>query len=435
MTKEKVVVLDDDPTGTQTVHGIPVLTTWSVGVLGQELLNDLPAFYILTNTRAMLPEAARVLNLELGRNLREASQHTGQPFVVVSRSDSTLRGHFPLELEALGQALETTFDAWLLIPFFEAGGRVTINDIHYVRMGEKLIPVGETEFARDPSFGFRSSNLREWVEEKTKGQVKAGDVQTISLEAIRTGKALEQLLSWPKGSIGIVNLEANSDLETFVQALNKAEGQGKHYLYRTAASFVAAKVGIKPKPLLSKQDLRLSGEQGGLIVVGSYVQKTTEQLAQLLQVPGVTGIELQVAALLDHRNQQELARVSLQIDELLQEGAEVVLYTSRVLMAGTDADSSLAIGNRVSESLVAVIQSLATRPRYLIAKGGITSSDVATKGLAVQRAMVEGQLLPGVPVWRLGLESRFPDLCYVVFPGNVGDEDSLAQVVQSLQAS
>lgn len=429
---EKVVVLDDDPTGTQTVHGIPVLTTWGVEELEQEFLNDLPAFYVLTNTRAILPNAARNLTLALSQNLREARKRTGQSFTLISRSDSTLRGHFPLELEALEEGLETRFDAWLLIPFFEAGGRITINDIHYVRTHEKLVPVAETEFAKDGTFGFKSSNLREWVEEKTKSRVKAKDVQTISLEDIRTGKTLEQLLSWPKGCVGIVNLEVNSDLETFVQGLRQAEGRGKRYLYRTAASFVAAKAGIKSKPLLAKEDLQLSSENGGLIIVGSYVQKSSEQLAELLRVPGVQGLELKTEVLLDERRDQELASVSSRLNQLLQNREEVVVYTSRILVTGQDASSSLIIGQQVSESLVQLVQSLNVQPRYLIAKGGITSSDIATKGLSVKRAMVEGQILPGVPVWRLGEESHFPVLCYIVFPGNVGTKESLAQIVQLL---
>lgn len=435
MIREKVVVLDDDPTGTQTVYGVPVLTTWGVEALEQELLDDLPCFYILTNTRAHPLERAKAINTEIGSNLEKAARLSKRAFTTVSRGDSTLRGHFPGEVEALAKALGDDFDAWLLIPFFEEGGRVTLDDVHYVRTGEKLIPAGDTEFARDHSFGFRASNLRDWVEEKTSGRTKASEVRSISLEAIRTGNALAQLLAWPKGSIGIVNLETNHDLETFVQDLTDAEACGKRYLYRTAASFVAAKAGITPKPLLTQGDLRLTAGQGGLTLVGSYVRKTSEQLAQLLRVPGVKSLELRVAALLDHRQEREFARVALQLDNFLQDGADVVVYTSRALVKGTKAVSSLSIGHQVSESLVRLVQTLRTRPRYLIAKGGITSSNVATRGLGVKRAMVEGQLLPGVPVWRLGFESRFPELCYVVFPGNVGDAGSLARVVQALRTA
>ncbi len=103
-------------------------------------------------------------------------------------------------------------------------------------------------------------------------------------------------------------------------------------------------------------------------------------------------------------------------------------------MTGVDAESSLAIGRRVSDGLVAIVRAISVRPRYLLAKGGITSSDIATQGLGVKRALVLGQLLPGVPVWQLGPETRYPGLGYIVFPGNVGGPQALAEVVLGLRS-
>jgi uncharacterized protein YgbK (DUF1537 family) len=428
---KKVVVLDDDPTGTQTVHGIPVLTTWRAKTLEQELLTDLPAFYVLTNTRAMSPEAARSLTLELARNLREASERVSKPFVVVSRSDSTLRGHFPLELEALEQALETRFDAWLLIPFFEAGGRITKNDVHYLREGTKLTPVAETEFANDATFGFKSSNLREWVEEKTAGRVRAQEVQSISLSDIQAGKVTKRLLELPKGCICIVNAEARHDMTLFVDGLLGAERQGKRYLYRTAASFAAARAGIRPRPFLTAKDLELPTTGGGLTVVGSYIQKSSEQLNKLLELP-VNALEVKVEHLLTHERASEIARVAGQAEALLKQNKDVVIYTSRQLLRDEAPERSLEIGERVSRGLVDIVRGIAVRPRYVLAKGGITSSDIATRGLEIKRAMVLGQVAAGVPVWRAGPESRFPGLTYIIFPGNVGKPETLAEVVQTL---
>jgi uncharacterized protein YgbK (DUF1537 family) len=429
--KEKVVVLDDDPTGTQTVHGIPVLTTWNVDALEQEFSNDLPAFYILTNTRAMLPDAAKRLNLELAHNLREASGQTGKPFVVVSRSDSTLRGHFPLELEALEQALETRFDAWLLVPFFEAGGRVTVNDVHYLREGEKLTPVSETEFARDATFGFKASNLRAWVEEKTLGRVKASEVQSISLEDIRAGSVTKRLLELPRSCICVVNSERQEDVEKFVTGLLEAERQGKRYLYRTAASFAAVRAGIQPRPLLTPSELELPATGGGLIVVGSYIQKSSEQLKKLLELP-VEALEVSVERLLTDEQNLEVTHLANQASERLEQNKDVVIYTSRQLVRAETPEQSLKIGERVSSGLVDIVRGLAARPRYVLAKGGITSSDVATKALEIKRAMVLGQIAAGVPVWRTLSESRFPGLSYIVFPGNVGGGETLAELARAL---
>ncbi|MGQ9792426.1 MAG: four-carbon acid sugar kinase family protein [Anaerolineae bacterium] len=435
-SRRKVVVLDDDPTGTQTVHNIPVLTEWSIEALCTELESELPAFYILTNSRSLSHAEAVALNTAIGCNLLEARRRSGREFVVISRSDSTLRGHFPGEVEALAQALQQEFNAWLIIPFFLEGGRYTIHDVHYVAEGEQLVPAGETEFARDVVFGYRASNLREWVEEKTRGDVRASDVVSISIEDLRLGgpdRVVERLAALRNGNICVVNAASIRDLQVFVLGLLRAEALGKRFLYRTAASFVQVRAGLAPRPLLQRSDFDLSLGRGGLIVVGSYVPRTTAQIQSLLTRSDICSLEVAVEILLDDKHwQQETKRLARQTDQLLGSGCNVMLYTSRQLVTGENAEHSLNIGKRVSEGLVSIVRAISTRPRYLVAKGGITSSDVATYGLDVKRAMVMGQILPGVPVWQLGPESRFPGLVYVVFPGNVGDAQSLLRVVQIL---
>ncbi|BCX02668.1 MAG: hypothetical protein KatS3mg053_0606 [Candidatus Roseilinea sp.] len=443
---QKVIVLDDDPTGTQTVHDIPVLTEWSVESLRAELSNNLPAFYILTNSRALpLPEA-QALNAEIGRNLRDAGRAVGRAFAVISRSDSTLRGHFPGEVDSLADAIRDTHDAtrhppYLLIPAFLAGGRYTINDVHYVAYGDDLVPAGETEFARDAAFGYHASNLRAWVEEKTRSAIRAGDVMSISIEDIRINgpeRVCDRLRAVQPGDACIVNAASERDLEVMALACLMAEAAGSRFLYRTAASFARARAGIAPKPLLTARDLESSkgfrsSSAGGLIIVGSYVPRTSGQLDALMRC-SVNAIEVNVAALLDDAARSgEITRCAQAAEALLTSGHDVVIYTSRRLISSSDATANLAIGRRVSDSLVAIVRGIAVQPRYVLAKGGITSSDVATKGLDVRRAMVLGQLLPGVPVWRLGSESRFPGVIYIVFPGNVGGSDALAQAYDLLR--
>ena len=436
-TPAKLVVLDDDPTGTQTVHDIPVLTSWSIPILRRELENDLPACFLLTNSRSFSLPEAQALNATIGRNLQSASQETGRPFAVVSRSDSTLRGHFPGEVEALAETLGQNIDAWLLIPFFEEGGRYTIGNTHYVAEGDHLIPAGETEFARDAAFGYQASDLHEWVEEKTAGRVAARDVTAISLHTIRSGgpeEVASQLMALSQGKVCIINAASRRDLEVFTLGLLKAEASGKHFLYRTAASFVPIRAGISPRPLLTPEEMMAPDSGGGLIVVGSHVPRTSSQLEYLLQQPEVVPLEIDVSALLaDTRRAELLTYLTRLANAALERNEDVALYTSRELITGTDADQSLAIGQRISEGLVTLVQSLHVRPRYILAKGGITSSDVATHGLGVQRAMVLGQILPGVPVWQLGPETRHPGLSYIVFPGNVGAPEAVSQVVAALR--
>lgn len=436
-----LVVLDDDPTGTQTVHDVPVLTSWEVDALARELESDAPCFYVLTNSRSVGLEDAKRINAEIGMNLRAASAQSGREFAVVSRSDSTLRGHFPGEVEALARALGTRFDGWLIVPFFLEGGRYTIDDVHYVAEGDALTPAGETEFARDRVFGYDASNLREWVQEKANGKIRANDVESVSLSDLREGgpaRVTAKLLSLGDGQVCIVNAASMRDLEVLVAGLLEAEARGKRFLYRTAASFVQARIGQDARPLLTRENLdakRRFGSAGALIVVGSYVPKTTGQVNALLELPDPARIEINAEALLDERRANEIARVVREADDAIRANYDVVIYTSRRLLTGADAAQSLAIGKSISAGLVEIVRGIPTRPRYVLAKGGITSSDVATQGLEVKRALVRGQILPGVPVWELGGESRFPGLTYIVFPGNVGGVTALVEIVNELKGN
>ncbi|HYW79166.1 MAG TPA: four-carbon acid sugar kinase family protein [Thermoguttaceae bacterium] len=428
----KVIVLDDDPTGTQTVHGIPVVTRWSVEHLTYELKDPAPASYVLTNSRSLPTTEAVALNREIAENLREARRQTGRDFTLISRSDSTLRGHFPEELDALTAGLQEPFDAWVICPFFEEGGRLTIDDIHYVAEGDRLVPAALTPFAADQAFGYKNSNLRHWVVEKTAGRVPLGRIESLSLQELRCvdrTPVCEKLRSLIAGSACIVNAVVQTDLEAAVAACLEAEAQGKRFLYRTAASFVSVRSGIERRPLLTPAEMATQEGTGVLIVVGSYVPKTTAQLDHLLKHSDAVPIELDVRQVLDASTREAaVSDLARRASDHLAADAAVVVYTSRKLVEA-DADESLVVGQTISRALVDVVRSISVRPRLLVAKGGITSSDIATQGCDVERAVVLGQALPGVPVWRCGPESRLPGLPLVVFPGNVGDVDALAVLI------
>lgn len=424
---EKLVVLDDDPTGTQTVYDIPVLTEWSVPSLKREFDNDLSCFYLLTNSRSVGSDEAKALNLEIAENLKAAA--AGRSFQVVSRSDSTLRGHFPLETDVLSDVLGP-YDGLLLIPYFEAGGRYTLHDIHYVADGDQLVPAAETPFAGDASFGYRHSGLREWVEEKTAGRTLAKDVESISIDQIRyegpSGVAayLETLRD---GKICVVNAAAPSDLEVVTLACYAAESQGKRFLFRTGAQFVSTRLGLAGGQFW-RPAVTAGASQGGLVIVGSHVPKSTAQLKVLLDSGCIKALELPVERLLTAESGL-LAERAASVDALLSSGEDVVVYTSRELVKGSDAESSLAVARQVSAALVELVRRLKVSPRFLLAKGGITSSDLATKALEVKRAVVRGPIVPGVPVWETESGTRFPGMPYIVFPGNVGSDESVLEVV------
>ncbi len=435
--REKVVVVDDDPTGAQTVHDVSILTRWSTTSLRSELADDSPAFFLLSNSRSLPLAEARALNKDIGLELAEASRTLERRLVVISRSDSTLRGHFPGEMEALEEGLGGGFDAWFLIPFFREGHRYTIGDIHYAAEDGWLVPVGGTDYAKDATFGYSSSNLKSWVEEKTEGRVRAEDVTSISLEEIRLGgpsRVAELVLGLRRGSVCVVNAASLRDLEVFTLGVSEAEAKGRRYLYRTAASFVQVRIGQGRSHLLTRRELKLSGSEGGLVVVGSHVPKSTAQLESLLKDDTkVAAVEVDAETLLDENGRaDEISRVVRLTEARLSRGEDVVVFTSRKVLIGGLPDASLTVAQKISDGVAAVVHGISRRPRYVLTKGGVTSADIATKALGVRRAFVLGQIAEGVPVWRLGPESRFPGLAYLIFPGNVGGLDALTEVVEAL---
>jgi uncharacterized protein YgbK (DUF1537 family) len=431
----RLVVIDDDPTGVQTVHGVRVYFNWSASVLRKAVDSQDPVFFISTNSRSLHKAEVRSLSLEVGSNLKEAAGRAGAEIILASRSDSTLRGHFPFELEALTAGLGLKPDGVIIVPAFFEAGRYTVDDIHYAEQSGELVPVHRTEFARDPVFSFHTSDLKAWVVEKTGGQFAAEAVKSISLKMIRESGPAAVAASLMKASRGtpvIVNAAAYEDLEVVALGIIMAESRGKIFTYRCAASFIKARGGFEDKQLLTHQDLAAGGG-AGLIIVGSYVEKTSRQLRQLLNSGLVEGVELKVAELIGEETRQvEIRSASGKINRRLALGATTVLYTSREVQTSPNQDF-LAGGNIIMRSICEAVKDLEVCPSYVVAKGGITSLEVARRSLNAQEAYALGQIIAGVPVVRLGAESRWPDIPYVIFPGNVGDDTALLKVVKILQ--
>jgi len=436
--KRKIVVIDDDPTGVQTVHDVDVYTTYGGSEVLSAFKDENPVFYILTNSRGFSRQETELVHRKLARKIAEASRESGKKYLIVSRSDSTLRGHYPLETEVLNDSLGP-FDGEILIPFFPEGGRYTFDDIHYVKEPGGLVPAGRTEFAKDKTFGYVSSDLKDYVEEKTKGRFRRDDVVSISLEEIRAMdfRSIERkLMAVECFNKVIVNLVSYDDLKIFTVALINALTKGKSFLFRSAAALVKVLGNISDKPLLEKDELvRANNQNGGLIIVGSHVSKTTRQLEALKNsdLP-FTFIEYDQYTVLEDDGMKESRRVTDLANRLIAEGKNVVIYTKRERMdvlEGSELEQ-LVLAARISSALTRCVEELEVEPRFIVAKGGITSNDVGIHGLKARKSNVLGQILKGVPVWQLGPESRFPGLSYVIFPGNVGDEDSLVKACRKL---
>ncbi len=380
----------------------------------------------------------------------------------VSRSDSTLRGHYPLEPDVIAATVaevsgEKT-DGVVLVPAFPDAGRITIGGVHYMRgTGEAvgtLIPVAETEFAKDASFGFTNSEMAHYVEEKSRGRFAADSVIVLDLSIIRAGASADGITGDPaisaKAIADAIDVASNStpivadivtenDLRALALGLEESERRGKKLLYRVGPPFMRARIGQDIRtPLTSAEAYagHTPSEAGGLIVVGSHVGVTTRQLKALTEQHSSAHIvEIDVQELLASGDNADsvLNQIVASVVDALRVG-DVIVHTSRLLIKAGDAAESLRIARTVSAAVVAVVnRTLKTfPPRFVIAKGGITSSDVAAHGLEIRHAIVRGPMLPGiVSLWE-PVDGPAKGIPYIVFAGNVGDDESLAQVTRKL---
>ena len=439
----KIVVLDDDPTGVQTVHDISVYTDWSLESIRRGFEEDNKVFYILTNSRGMTVAETTAVHREIGANVAAAAKETGKPYLIMSRSDSTLRGHYPLEPKLLKESMERDghrVDGEILCPFFKEGGRYTIGNVHYVKQGKELVPAAETEFAKDKTFGYTHSSIPEYIEEKTKGEYKAANVSCISLEDLRSCNydgITAHLMEVKDFNKVCVNAVDYCDIKVFVIALYRAMAKGKTFMFRTAAGLVKVMGGISDRPLLTRREMVVKETAcGGIVVVGSHTQKTTAQLKELLKLEQVEAVEFNSDLILQGEEAfyKEVDRCVAREEAIIRSGKTAVCYTCRTLLEveNDTKESALLRSMKISDGVQRLVGQLKETPAFVVAKGGITSSEVGTKALAVKRANVLGQIQPGIPVWQTGAESRFPLTPYVVFPGNVGDDETLRRAVEIL---
>jgi uncharacterized protein YgbK (DUF1537 family) len=432
MTQTKIIVLDDDPTGSQTVHGCLLLTRWDVATLKHGLQDTAPLFFVLTNTRGMSAALAADLTREVCVNLRQALDELATVGIninplMVSRSDSTLRGHYPVETDMIAQELGP-FDAHFIVPAFFEGGRITIDSVHYLMVDGKPVPVHETEFARDSVFGYSHSYLPAYVEEKTGGRIKTSQVERFDLQDVR-GDSLPRLLALEGNRCCVVDGETQQDLNHFCDQLMQAAQQGKHFLFRSAASLLTALARLPPQPVAAEQMHEyVRDNRAGAVIVGSHVKKTTQQLQHLLQQDGTQGIEIDVSEISTQR-EQLLEDIISTAENCHENNITPVIYTSRTELQFDDQQSRLAFGEQVSTFLMDVVRNLPASIGFLISKGGITSNDVLSDGLALRTSRVVGQILAGCSVVRCPDDHpRFPGMPVVIFPGNVGDDQALATV-------
>ena len=435
---KKLVVLDDDPTGVQTVHDVSVYTDWEEESIGSGFEEKESMFFILTNSRSFSIEETTKVHQDIAERVKKVAWEKGQDFMLISRGDSTLRGHYPLETQILADGLGVV-DGEIICPFFPEGGRYTMDNIHYVKEQDNLVPAGMTEFAKDKTFGYKSSDLTEYVEEKTEGKYKKEDCITVSLEelnALDVQGIKDKLMAARDMAKIIVNAVSYADLKVFCAALVLAMKDGKRYMARTAAAFTKVLGRVSNQPLLERKQLEGETKNGGIVLIGSHVKKTTDQLNCLKELGGQADfMEFQVNTVFEENGlEKEAERTVKAAEEKILSGRTVVIYTSRQLLAPENmtTEEKLQISVKISNAVTSIIGKLSVKPKFIIAKGGITSSDVGTKALQVKKARVMGQVKKGIPVWMTGEESKFPGMPYIIFPGNVGEVSTLKEIVEEL---
>jgi uncharacterized protein YgbK (DUF1537 family) len=441
-TGHRIVVLDDDPTGSQSVHDVEVVTVLDRAEYASAMTEPGSTCFVLTNSRSLAEDDAADLTRHVATDVLDIANDLGAPVDVVSRSDSTLRGHLLAEIAAIEAARRARtgrgHDGVLLVPAFLEAGRFTAGDTHYAVVGGTPVPVASTEFARDAAFGYSTSDLRELLAERSGGALRVEDVHSIGLDDIRVGgpdRVAEILDGVRDGAWVVVNATDYADLEVVVLGLLEVESRGRTFAHRCGPSFVRALAGLEPQPPLTPADVWPDGfpvGRHGLLVVGSHVGLTSTQVEAARAARAFETVELSVPALVDEAQRDaHVASAASRVVAALA-SSDVLLLTSRELVRTEGAEANLRISRTVSTAVTDVVRlALEARPAWVVAKGGITSHDVAVRGLGIRRATVLGQLLPGMVSVLRPVEAAegAVGVPYVVFAGNVGDGGTLAHVV------
>ena len=412
----KTVVLDDDPTGTQFATGVRVLLQWSAQIIADSLTES-DAVYIQTNSRSISEEKAIELCKQIKLETESASKILLQPINFILRGDSTLRGHVFAETDVF-----TSKNSKLLfVPAYPDIGRTTRDCIHYVKINRVDLPVHETEFASDPVFPFSTSLLTDYVSEKSDRQS-----MSIPLSIVRSGtkNLAESFLAVPDGVVILPDVVTNEDVRSIADAANLLRKDGISLVVRCAAPLAAMMVGVDSKKLLAGPII--TQPFSVLLAAGSHTDGASSQLSEVSEkyLPPVVVSTSEALA-----NPKECGdKASLAVLSQLANSRIGFISTERKRLP---EHNTLKHGERVMEALINAVKQVVPSVDVVIAKGGITSADVARKGIGAKSGWVLGQILPGISLWKIE-DQKGRSLYYVVVPGNVGDSGTLVSVLNIL---
>ncbi len=449
----KVVVIDDDPTGSQTVHDCLLLLSWDVDALRQALHHHAPIFFVLANTRALLPHDVEQRIKEICTSLKKALKAEGlrlEDILLVSRGDSTLRGHGFLEPKLIATEMGSVAATFHVPAFFE-GQRTTVEGLHLLN-GE---PIHKTVFAKDRVFGYSTSYLPAWIEEKSKGEISLQKIKRIGLrqlESANTPVGMESLITFLRNLDNnthvVVDAQQHLHLKIFAEAIENVR-TNKLFLFRSAASLLNSFSGINPI-FLKKQSLKNYRRRNkigeylpGMILVGSHISLSTNQLTRLLEDSNCVGLELSVQRILDCFESKstdvflanEINYLCFKVKEIFINNQTPVLYTSRKELTFSSLEKSLSAGKKIAKFMALLVQSVLPQLGYLISKGGTTTQTLLREGLGLDKVRLEGQLFAGLSLVIPLQEEQKINLPIVTFPGNLGSDDSLFFAWKLLESS
>jgi len=414
-----VAVLDDDPTGAQEVVDTPVLFDWS-----QAALARLPGhpFHVITNTRAHSSEEAYAIT----RDVAFAVMRRFPRAQIVLRGDSTLRAHLREEYEAVRTAaFPHVAPTLLLVPALPTAGRVTVDGIHLLERDGTRTPLHETEYAHDGDFAYSSARLLDWADERSGGLFPAAGGVEIPLAQVRRrgGAAVYEAVAacGERGgpSVCVPDAETITDLEAIAEGLRVARAHSLPVIVRCAPTFAAVFCRT-----LAPKLLPVPRADSILVLCGSYVPQTTRQLASLLERRRDALVELDLPRLVGEHRGREVRRAARAARALLARDQIAVVATPRSRAPVADDPTAAEL---ITHSLASLTRLLADRAELVLFKGGITSAVGVRDGLGARLATVEGPVRPGVALWRLQSGRR----C-LIFPGNVGGDDALADLVDEV---
>ena len=445
----KIIIIDDDPTGSQTVNGCNLILKWDYETLLKGLKDSSNLLFILANTRSLSKKDVKIRLKEICSALREIMNNSSfaeEDFVLISRGDSTLRGHNFIEPYIINELLGP-FDATFYIPAFIEGNRTTVNGNHFV----DNIPIHKTIFSKDKIFGFNTSNVKELIYEQSNFQLDFSHIENIFirdfelLETNQTNKLCKYIEKLKNNKKVIVDIMDYSQLDKFSRII-KSLLKKKKFLFRSAASFISSLSNVKrtQKDHIYFSQLRRKNNNGkamkGLIVVGSYVELTTRQLNKVLEISLCKPIEINVFKLYeffkigDNLNLNSLKKLIMNAirQNLIRESIPV-LYTSRKTIFPTDKNDLIQFQLFLSAFIAEIVSAIKNEIGYLISKGGITTNTIISEGLEADSVYLEGQILPGISLVTFNLLKQKGKLPIVTFPGNIGNKMSLVKALEILE--